>query len=52
MVIMAIRINGTGPLKNMEVKVGEFWVVMQLVLEEVEENLWGDWRFEVGFEKG
>lgn len=52
MMVMAIRINGTGPLEYMEVKVGEFWVVMQLVLEEMEESLRGDWRSKVYLEEG
>lgn len=52
MVIMAIRINGIGPLEDLEVKVGEFWVVMQLVFEEVKKNLRGDRRFKMGFEEG
>ena len=52
MVVMSIRINGTSPLEDIEVKVGEFWVIMQLILEELEQSLWSDWRFKVDFQEG
>lgn len=52
MVVMAIRIDGTSPLEDIEVKVGELWVIMQLILEEVEQSLWSDRRFKVDFEEG
>jgi len=43
--VMAIRVNGGSPLEDMEVKVGELRVVMELVLEKMEQNLWGYRRF-------
>lgn len=43
--VMAIRVNGGSPLEDMEVEVGELWAVMELVLEEMKQNLWGYRRF-------
>lgn len=43
--VMAIRVNVGSPLEDMEVKVGELRVVMELVLEEMKQNLWGYRRF-------
>lgn len=44
-VVMAIRINSSGPLEYMEVEVSEMRVVVELVLEEMKECLGGEWRF-------
>lgn len=43
--VMAIRVNGGSPLEDMEVEVGEVRAVMELVLEEMKQNLWGYRRF-------
>lgn len=47
-VVMAEGIKGGRVVEDVEIKVGEFGVVVEVVLKESEELVWGEGWFEVG----
>lgn len=50
-VVVAEAVNGSGPVEDMEVEMGEFGVVVELLLQEGEEGLRGERGVEMRFEE-
>ena len=49
---MAVRVDGGGPVEDVEVEVGVGGVVVELELEEMEEGFGGQrWVLDVGFDE-
>lgn len=49
---MAVRVDGGGPVEDVEVELGERRVVVELGFEEMEEGFGGErWVFDVGFDE-
>lgn len=49
---MAEGVDGGGPGEDVEVVVGEVWVVVELGFQEVEESFGSEGWLEVGLEEG